>query len=203
MSTRVKILETALKLFNREGLDRISIRDIAAEIGISDGNLRYHFRTKDDLIEALFNELADKIGMELVTGVDAPLDMQLMKHMLEQLLQGFYDYRFIMQDLVAVMNNHDNVRKEFNRITAERLVFLDFIIKRFIDSGYLIPDPYPGHYQRFMENMLIVSHFWINGARLFYKGPKKEIVAHYTETIFSLMYPYLTKKALKEMTAGA
>ena len=43
MNTKHKILKTALDLFNKEGLDQVSVRRIAVEMNISDGNLRYHF----------------------------------------------------------------------------------------------------------------------------------------------------------------
>lgn len=57
MMTRDRILETALDLFNQEGLARISTNRIAFEIGISPGNLYYHFKSKTLLVEALFRRL--------------------------------------------------------------------------------------------------------------------------------------------------
>lgn len=199
MSTRVKILNEARKLFNQKGFDRITPRQIAAKIGISDGNLRYHFRTKDDLAEALFNELVDTIGKELESGATGELNMKVMKDLLSAMLKNFYEYRFLVQDLVTFLKHHPRIRRTFNRITEERMRMLEIFISSFIREGYLVGDPYPGHYKKLMENMLIVTHFWINGSELFYHGPKKEIVAHYSDTIFSIMYPYLTSKGKQEL----
>lgn len=199
MSTRDRILDMALKLFNQRGIDNVSIRDIAAELNISDGNLRYHFRTRDDLVEALFQRLVDTIGSELMGAVGKHQNILLMRHLLGYLMQRFYEYRFIVQDLLSLTHNYPNIKKTFFRITTERLVITKAMYQAYIDNGYIVPEPYPGHYDQLLENSLILSHFWINGAQLFYHGKPKDIVAHYTSTIFSLFYPYFTEKAMKEL----
>lgn len=199
MTTKEKILYTSLQLFNKKGLSDTSIRDIAAEMGISDGNLRYHFRTKDELVEALFDQLADDIGNELTTGAQQGLTMELMRKLLAHLMKNFYAYRFLMQDLNSILNTHPVTKKKFNKITEERLMILEQMILGYVHLGYLIQEPYKGHYKQLIENLIILSHFWINGSQLFYKGAKKDIVDHYTNTIFSIMYPYFTEKALVEL----
>ena len=57
--TRDRILETALALFNQDGFAKVTTARIAAEVGISEGNLWYHFRTKRDLVVALWEQLAE------------------------------------------------------------------------------------------------------------------------------------------------
>ena len=46
-NTYTKIIEASLLLFNEEGERQISTNHIAAYLGISPGNLYYHFRNKD------------------------------------------------------------------------------------------------------------------------------------------------------------
>ena len=46
MSTADRIADTALRLFNRKGYASTTLTEIAAEVGISQGNLTYHFPTK-------------------------------------------------------------------------------------------------------------------------------------------------------------
>ncbi len=199
MTTRDKILQKSLQLFNKKGLTEVTIRDIAAELNMSDGNLRYHFKTKDHLVEALFNQLADDIGVELQGAVIGELNIGLMKHLLEHLIKNFYAYRFILQDINAILNTHPQTKKKFDVIAVERTEMTYQLIMAYVQLGYLIEEPYPGHYRKMVDNMLILGHFFINGAQLFYKGPQKTIVPHYTETIFSIMYPYFTEKALNEL----
>ncbi|MBT5233445.1 MAG: TetR/AcrR family transcriptional regulator, partial [Flavobacteriaceae bacterium] len=50
-STRIKIVESSILLFNKKGLANVRLQDIAEYNNISPGNLTYHFKTKKDLMD--------------------------------------------------------------------------------------------------------------------------------------------------------
>lgn len=50
------IMTTARDLFGARGYNDVSLRDIADVLGISVGNLTYHYKRKEDLIEAVIDE---------------------------------------------------------------------------------------------------------------------------------------------------
>jgi TetR/AcrR family transcriptional repressor of nem operon len=52
-STRELIIEKADALFYRGGYEATSFAEIAAAIGISRGNFYHHFKTKDDILDAV------------------------------------------------------------------------------------------------------------------------------------------------------
>jgi AcrR family transcriptional regulator len=52
-ATREQIIEAADRLFYQQGFDRTSFADIAAAVGISRGNFYYHFKTKDEILDAV------------------------------------------------------------------------------------------------------------------------------------------------------
>jgi AcrR family transcriptional regulator len=54
--TRQEILSTAKKLFNQRGYRAVSVQDIAGALGISKGNLTYHFKKKEHIVEAIITE---------------------------------------------------------------------------------------------------------------------------------------------------
>lgn len=52
-ATKTRIAEAADQLFYERGFEATSFADIAAAVGISRGNFYYHFKTKDEILEAV------------------------------------------------------------------------------------------------------------------------------------------------------
>ncbi|MDE7134793.1 MAG: TetR/AcrR family transcriptional regulator [Rikenellaceae bacterium] len=61
-STRRMILDKALQTVNQVGEADFRIDALAGELGLSPGNITYHFAKKDDICTALWNELLDRFG---------------------------------------------------------------------------------------------------------------------------------------------
>src|SRR4030065_1672429 len=55
-ATRHQSLDASLRLFSERGFARTTVRDIARVAGITDAAIYYHFASKRDLLEALFEE---------------------------------------------------------------------------------------------------------------------------------------------------
>jgi len=55
-ATKARIEAAALSLFVEQGVDATGIRDISQAVGLSDGALYRHFRSKDELVWRLFRE---------------------------------------------------------------------------------------------------------------------------------------------------
>ncbi len=80
--TRARILEACRELFNRRGPAEVTTAEIAASVGISEGNLHYHFRRKEQIVTALFDAFEAAIArVASDSGADdagdAPLDRDL------------------------------------------------------------------------------------------------------------------------------
>lgn len=54
--TRQHLLETALRLFSERGISRTSLKDVAAEAGLTHGALYWHFKNRTDIVSALYDE---------------------------------------------------------------------------------------------------------------------------------------------------
>lgn len=57
---RRQIVEATYRVTLAKGLHELRIADVAAELGISTGLIHYHFRTKDELIEAMLGAMAGR-----------------------------------------------------------------------------------------------------------------------------------------------
>ena len=74
MKTRDEIISTSINLFNLHGTKSISTNHIAKEMGISPGNLYYHFRSKNDIIRSISNKFSKELGSILQIQLDTMSD---------------------------------------------------------------------------------------------------------------------------------
>jgi len=100
LTARARIRDAAIKLFGERGIEGASIRDIAAEAGVSSGLVRHHFGSKEALREACDNYAKERmlqIGSELtrdgdLTGLDPlvlhPLAFPLQLYLVRSMMDG-------------------------------------------------------------------------------------------------------------------
>ncbi|MFC9931046.1 TetR/AcrR family transcriptional regulator [Streptomyces sp. NPDC127190] len=60
-----RIVETARDLVDREGLAAVSTRRLAAELGVSGPSLYNHFRTKDEILEAVADSVSAQVDLSM------------------------------------------------------------------------------------------------------------------------------------------
>ncbi|MFG2139148.1 TetR/AcrR family transcriptional regulator [Streptomyces sp. NPDC048650] len=69
-NTRQRIQDVALELFSAQGYEKTSLREIAEELEVTKAALYYHFKTKEDIVISLFEDLRRPID-ELITWAEA------------------------------------------------------------------------------------------------------------------------------------
>jgi AcrR family transcriptional regulator len=85
--TRGEIVQAADRVLGKHGYDGLTIRSVAAELGVKSASLYWHFNTKEDLEDALADELMARVGADPVTSRDWRADirrgsLQMMRHLL-------------------------------------------------------------------------------------------------------------------------
>ncbi|MEI3178564.1 MAG: helix-turn-helix domain-containing protein [Lachnospiraceae bacterium] len=56
-----EILDVAERLFGEKGFDNTSTNDILEEIGIARGTLYYHFKSKEDILDAMIERMTEQL----------------------------------------------------------------------------------------------------------------------------------------------
>ncbi|MFN3871290.1 MAG: TetR/AcrR family transcriptional regulator [Aquificaceae bacterium] len=65
--TKEKILEASLKLFSQRGIRETTIKDIAKEVGITEGAIYRHFESKEEIVLELFKIHSEDLYNRLVS----------------------------------------------------------------------------------------------------------------------------------------
>jgi AcrR family transcriptional regulator len=117
--TAERILEVSLELFNRFGEPNVSTTLISAELGISPGNLYYHYPAKDELINSLFAAFEKALGelLRAADGVRNVEDAWLFFHMLFELI---WQYRFLYRDLNDLLSKNRRLETHFQFVLRHK-----------------------------------------------------------------------------------
>ena len=116
--TKRRILATALDLFNLEGEGEVSAVDIASVMGISPGNLYYHYKGKEPIIAALWEDFEAEIRQVLGAPVARPLAMDDNWIYLFIVFEEIWDFRFFYRDPAGIIARVPELGARFSHLLA-------------------------------------------------------------------------------------
>jgi AcrR family transcriptional regulator len=137
VSTRDKILQTSLRLFNEEGESSISTNHIAASLGMSPGNLYYHFRNKEEIIWELFEQYRKKTLNVLMVPTERALNYADKLQYLEGLLQNMWEFRFLHRNLEHLILSNPKLGLTYREFALSIMQRGHVIYQHLRDSGLL------------------------------------------------------------------
>ena len=103
-STRERILSVSLQLFNSRGERSVTTNHIAAELGISPGNLYYHFRNKQAIIEELYRDHREDVLSRMTLAPNGKFSMDDKATLFAHLTQALWAYRFFYRDTEHILS---------------------------------------------------------------------------------------------------
>ena len=193
-NTKEQILDSAHTLFNTFGVASVSLRQIAKSIDISHGNLRYHFKTKEKILESLHGRLLE---IALKRNQEFKNEPGTISGLINANYYGFHtlcQFRYFMNDFNAIMRDYPAVHRTIIEVKAIRAEMYRDAIKKAIKQKQMKPESYPGEYENLIERIRIFSDFWISSAMIYDKKTDIEIIIKYVRLFISMLYPHLTTK---------
>ena len=168
--TRQRILDASLVMFNAQGEPNVTTNHIADELEISPGNLYYHFRNKDDIIEQLFGGYEQRMDAALsapegrLPGLE---DVWLQLHLV---FECIWDYRFLYRDLVDILTRNRRLRLRFARILKRADEQAHQVMRGLAQAGVMRASA--DEVDAAATNILVIATFWLNYAAA--RGDKDE-----------------------------
>ena len=119
--TREKIQAVALELFAEHGYEKTSLREIAERLDVTKAALYYHFKTKEDIVVSLFEDLIAGIDEIIVWGHERPCTRKTRHELIERysrltrvrppgMMRFIQESRTTMRELVVGEKLHDRFR---------------------------------------------------------------------------------------------
>ncbi len=198
MKTRDKIIHASVDLFNEKGERNITTNHIASHLGISPGNLYYHFRNKEDIIYAIYTEYADDLvrNFESLENINHPLD-SILRYM-DIVFQLVSKFRFFYSNLPVLLSKNPALKERYSEMQRAIKAKVSSMIKTLQQDGMLnIKDD---EIEDVTSLIRITSTFWLSYLQTQQEETYIEDSNLYDGLlkIFSILSPYVTDLARAE-----
>ena len=157
-------------MFNAQGEPNVTTNHIADELEISPGNLYYHFRNKDDIIEHLFARFEQRMDAALVAPQGRLPGLEDIWLQLHHVFESIWDYRFLYRDLVEILSRNRRLRLRFARILKRADEQAHEVMRGLSRAGVMRASA--EELAATATNVLVIATFWLNYASA--RGDKDE-----------------------------
>ncbi len=198
---RSDILRAALALFNERGTAAVTTNHIAAHIGISVGNLYWHFRDKEAIIRALFEDLRGSFDVAWAIPPSAEEAFSAAVAGLRRSFAAAWEYRFLYRELASLTQADPELKKLNVATRAKRQGEIRAFLDALAHAGMLrFPDE--ATRDRVEELAWMLTAFWLPHVDLRDGNVTKRAVLDGTNALLGLFLPYATKEHAAALRAA-
>lgn len=134
--TAERILEVTLALFNRFGEPNVSTTLISSELGISPGNLYYHYPAKEELINSLLDRYEHSLNDLLGSAGDVH-DVENAWFFLHSLFELIWDYQFLYRDLNDLLSKNHHLETHIKHLLERKTAAVRQLLEGLRSAGDL------------------------------------------------------------------
>jgi AcrR family transcriptional regulator len=192
-ATKQKILMKSLELFNTSGISKTSLRTISDEVGISVGNLQYHFKKREDIIEALYFQLVAKMNSIFFIPTDDLLKSFL--NISKEIITILYEYHFFLLDFVTITRRNQKIKSHYSELSKRREIEALKMVAVLINNNLFRKELLKNEYRSLFKRIEVISNFWFSSVLIQADNLTKESIQEYSLLISQSIYPYLTAEA--------
>lgn len=197
MRTREAIKHSGLKLFNKSGVQNVTLRDIAAKLKKSYGNITYHFANKEALVAELYQDMLAELE-------EISSDMQVQNDLLSAILKApelTFDlsvkYIFLFKDYIEIRRTFPELAKRIDISNAMRKDALIGVL-RFLKAQEVLREDLSDEDLNYIMELsgAMRTMFFIQAIPS--TKPDKAMKKAYVAYVNNLLKPYLTDPTLMD-----
>ncbi|MFZ4575623.1 MAG: TetR/AcrR family transcriptional regulator [Phycisphaerales bacterium] len=190
MSNRELCLATALRLFNEQGSHAVSTNLIAEQAQVSVGNLYYHFRSKEDLVRALFEQLNDAWKTRLTVPNPMRVTWDDLRSLIAEHFAIVWQFRFFYREQVALRQNDRVLTRRWNEANSRGRADMGMLLLSYCAT---IGRPtLPEHdVARLTDTCWLIADFWLVHHEMRTGPVRRQDLEQGVELFASIMRPLI------------
>ncbi len=199
-TNRERILSASVDLFNQSGVVAITTNHIAAHLGISPGNLYFHFRNKEEIIRELFDRMCNEtyevwMPNHQLDTYGSPLEL------IEKSYEVFWNYRFFHREMYHLRRRDPALARKWKQHMNKTIRLLQGTYAHWVKTGSMKKITDPAEMKMISDIVLITSSSFLQ----FYEAPDKPANRRSlrlgVDHILRLLLPYHTQNKQSEVMA--
>lgn len=190
IGNRERILASSIDLFNQSGTVAVTTNHIAQHLGISPGNLYFHFRNKEEIVFELFELMCQEtylVWKPEVGRPGSPLEL------IERSYEVFWKYRFFHREMYHLRRKDPNLAKRWKLHISKTVRLLQAMYGQWVKDGVMRKITDPREMQMISDTVLITSSSFL----LFFESPEKpatrRTIRAGLEHLMTFLLPYHTE----------
>lgn len=193
ITTKQRILSTAIELFNKNGIQNVTSRHIATEMGISYGNLDYHFNNKEALLLAIYKQMRDEMSESYVPAHPSIVSFEQIHHLLLHLESFQNKFRFFNLDVLEISRSYPKINRLLKNTFRIRKQQMAILYKQAIEDEYFIESS-EETISGLLLSIRIIITFWLSQEELLADSKSNKMKMRMSEHIWQLLAPFITAK---------
>jgi AcrR family transcriptional regulator len=190
--TKQRILDTAIQLFNEQGTDVVSTNHIAEALGMSPGNLYYHFRNKEEIIRAIFERLFVLWDETFALPQDRLPTLADAVGLIESNFKILYEYRFIYREILALLKADQKLYERYIAVRERGYTGFRELIAAF-EQTKIITVPDEETVTALADMCWMISEFWLTTVEITGQSVTHKQMERGTDLMMHVLRPYLSK----------
>jgi AcrR family transcriptional regulator len=197
--TKERIARTAIRLFNESGTAAVSTNHIAEAMGISPGNLYYHYRNKEEIIRAVFERMNFSWEELFALPQDRTPTLGDLRRILGETFSVLWEYRFFYREFVALMRRDPELGRRYRGVRERGLANTEFILASFVEGGVLRGLEGSNAVPKLATTLWLITEFWLPFVEMGEETVGPERLQEGVDLMMQVLTPYMTKQTLAEL----
>ena len=193
MTTKDRILDTATALFNEATTGEVSTNHIAKAVGISPGNLYYHYTNKEEIIRAVLERMFEAFGKVWVLPHDRKVTLADVQNTISQLFEVLWHFRFFYREQLALMRRDPKLAVRHQQMQEQRIGEQERFFLRFVEDGVFKEPEDPSNFRAIITGCWVIANNWLSFVETSGEVVETVQLERGVDLILQIMEPYLAE----------
>lgn len=187
MKTKERILVISTELFNRHGVGPMTTNHIAKAMGISPGNLYFHYDNKEQILQELFRRMCKEtylmwrprkaVKPSALKFIDANFDL-------------YWKYRFFHREMYALRRKDATLAKMWRQHIQKMMRLMEVLYRHWVRQGLMAQIDRKGEMLYVSESLLAMATTFLQFFESAEKQPGRKSIERGKRHVARLLLPY-------------